>query len=83
MPGGGNGDAQETDNRGSESTCRGKGMSSFWVSLRKENDIQALSSSLIVRGHGENKTSGSWITQELCKKSRHTMRPSTCKGGAG
>ena len=39
VPGGGNGGAWETDNRGSESACKGKGMSSFWVSLRKENDI--------------------------------------------
>ena len=39
VPGGGNGGAWEIDNRGSESACKGKGMSSFWVSLRKENDI--------------------------------------------
>ena len=77
VPGGGNGEAWETDNRGPESTSRGTGMSCFWVSLRKESDIQALSFSSMVRGHGENKTSGSWITQELCKKSRHTMRQST------
>lgn len=84
MPGGGNGDAQETDNRGSESTCRGKGMSSFWVSLRKENDIQALSSSSMVEDMERIRLPGSWITQELCKKVKTpAMRPSTCKGGAG
>ena len=43
------------------------------ISLRKRNDIQALSSRQMVRGHGKNKTLGSWITQELVR-SQDTRR---------
>lgn len=44
---------------------------------QKEDDIRDLSSRQLVRGQGKSKTSGSWITQDLCQKSRHKMMKST------
>lgn len=44
---------------------------------QKEKDIWDLSSRYMVRGQRKSKTSGSWITRELCRKSRYKMMKST------